>query len=165
MHEKIYYLCMMHNVFSPHTFYYSILIHTDILEIFVSSEHGTTNKGTSSGRKVVKAGATHTRFSSGRVGLRCQFCKNIPANSRANLSTIYPETLSGIYRAVSVRFQKKHLPSCKHIPKTIRDQLDILSMEKAGRGSKSHWVSSAMRKGLRNSDDEKGIIFCPEIQS
>ena len=139
-------------------------MHTDILEIFVSSEHSTTNKGTSSGRKVVKAGTTHTRFS-GRVGLRCQFCKNIPANSRANLSTIYPETLSGIYRAVSVRFQKKHLPSCKHIPKSIRDQLDILSQEKAGRGSKNHWISSAMRKGLRNSDDEKGIIFCPEIQS
>ena len=74
------------------------------------------------------------------------------------MSTVYPQTLEGMYRAVSVRFQKRHLPFCRYIPEEVQDALDAVSTGKA-RGNKARWTESAMAKGLRNSADGKGIVF------
>ena len=111
--------------------------------------------------KAIKA--RQSRFA-GRVGLRCRFCKHLPVGTNANLATIYPETLEGIYRACSVRFQKRHIGSCAFIPESIRSQLDAHAKEKSCRGSKNYWVESALRKGFRTSEDNKGIVFCPVIK-
>ncbi len=133
------------------------IMRRDILEVFV--ETGPQDRGGNN-----STSARSNRFA-GRIGLRCRYCKHLPQGSAANLSTIYPETLDGIYRACSVRFQKRHLGSCQYIPKAIRAELDVLGNEKSCRGSKGYWVESALRLGLRTAPDQKGIIFCPEIRS
>ena len=140
------------------------IIRRDILEVFVEAPSSTFNVGTwdhPGSSKAIKA--RQSRFA-GRVGLRCRFCKHLPVGTNANLATIYPETLEGIYRACSVRFQKRHIGSCAFIPESIRSQLDAHAKEKSCRGSKNYWVESALRKGFRTSEDNKGIVFCPVIK-
>lgn len=132
------------------------ILRRDILEVFVETTPQPQTNNDDGGSR------NNNRFP-GRVGLRCRFCKHLPQGSVANLSTIYPETLEGIYRACSVRFQKRHLGSCQYIPKAIKAELDVLSTEKSCRGSKSYWVESALRLGFKTSPNQKGIIFCPEI--
>lgn len=129
------------------------IIRKDIIEVFVDkSDKSTAGVTKKNDRKATKANA-------GRIGLRCKFCKHLPSNKRANLSTIYPESLDGIYRAISVRFQKKHLGKCQHIPQSIMSDIKTLLKEKNVRGSKGYWAKSAHRLGLRDSD--KCLIYCP----
>lgn len=140
------------------------IIRRDILEVFVEQQPGSSSSNTvqydaNGNNKATKA--KHTRFA-GRVGLRCRFCKHLPVGSNnANLATIYPESLEGIYRACSVRFQKRHVATCEYIPDSIRTELDTLIREKSCRGSKNYWVESALRLGFRTAENAKGIIFCP----
>lgn len=135
------------------------VIRRDIIEVFVARQK--KNDHVSSASKAIKA--RRTRYA-GVIGLRCRFCKHLPEGSRAPLSTVYPESLQGMYRACTVRFQKKHLKSCEHIPRAIRKELKKKANIK-NRGSKRYWVESAMRLGLKDSEDSKGILFCPEIKS
>jgi len=135
------------------------ILRRDILEVFIESPGERKKKGRTSASKAIKA--RKSRFA-GRIGLRCRFCKHFPQEVRAPLSHIYPEALEGIYRATSIRFQKRHLDSCEFIPDAIRKELKALK-DKNCRGSKSYWVESALRIGLRNSEDNKGITLCPEI--
>ena len=151
------------------------IIRRDILEVFVESprrhhnnkrnnnddndDNGENEKKASSGQCGTRN--TGNRFA-GRIGLRCRFCKHIPETLRPRLSTIYPETLGGIYRACSVRFQKRHLKECQFVPDVIRDDLEDRK-DNASRGSKNYWVESALMKGFRDSDDGKGIVFCPVV--
>jgi len=142
------------------------IIRRDILEVFVEAPSSNFTVGAwdapgSGSCKAIKARLF--RFA-GRVGLRCRFCKHLPVGTNANLATIYPETLEGIYRACSVRFQKRHIGSCAFIPESIRSQLDAHAKEKSCRGSKNYWVESALRKGFKTSEDNKGIVFCPLIK-
>jgi hypothetical protein len=142
------------------------IIRRDILEVFVEMPSsnfaaGADDVAGSGNSKAVKA--KQSRFA-GRIGLRCRFCKHLPVGANANLATIYPETLEGIYRACSVRFQKRHIGSCAFIPESIMSQLGAHAKEKSCRGSKNYWVESALRKGFRTSEDNKGIVFCPEIK-
>lgn len=132
------------------------ILRRDILEVFVDTDRPIHSSN--------HAPPRNARFA-GRVGLRCRFCKHLPPGSfTANLSTIYPETLEGIYRACSVRFQKRHLGICPYIPEAIKSELDTLGNEKSCRGSKSYWVESALRLGFKTSPGRKGIIYCPEIK-
>jgi hypothetical protein len=142
------------------------IIRRDILEVFVETPSsnfavGAPDAPGSECGKAVKA--RQSRFA-GRIGLRCRFCKHLPVGTNANLATIYPETLEGIYRACSVRFQKRHIGSCAFIPEWVRSQLADHAKEKSCRGSKDYWVESALRKGFRTSETGKGIVFCTEIK-
>lgn len=144
------------------------IIRRDILEVFIEQQPDSSSSNTvqsydaNGNNKATKA--KHTRFA-GRVGLRCRFCKHLPVGSNnANLATIYPESLEGIYRACSVRFQKRHVATCDYIPASIRTELDTLIREKSCRGSKNYWVESAKRLGFRTSENNKGIIFCPDAR-
>ncbi|KAL7530777.1 hypothetical protein ACHAXR_003671 [Thalassiosira sp. AJA248-18] len=136
------------------------ILRRDILEVFVEAPR-QMNRTMCKYSKNTKA--RKSRFG-GKVGLRCRFCKHLPDEARAPLSTIYPETLQGLYRACCVRFQKRHLSMCEFIPEQIREELISVKNRKS-RGSKSFWVESAFGKGLRNSEDNKGIIFCPDTMS
>jgi len=126
-----------------------------------SSITTTSSSNSSSSSKTTKV--RKCRFA-GRIGLRCRFCKRLPYEERAPLSNIYPESLQGIYRATSIRFQKRHVEKCEYIPREIRDALRVLKDDNS-RGSKSYWVESAVRIGLRNSEDGKGIVFRHGIES
>ena len=141
------------------------IIRRDILEVFV--EKSTSS---SSGRIASPPGssvhaslrARQTRFSN-KVGLRCRFCKHLPDEDKSPLSAVFPETLAGLYRACCVRFQKRHLSHCSMIPVALLEELEDLKETSKSRGSKKYWEESAYEKGLRNSEEEKGIIFCAEV--
>lgn len=145
------------------------ILRRDILEVFVEAPRQKSDKTKKAGHrsdtrsnKAIKKSPRQSRFA-GRIGLRCRFCKHLPSDSRANLATIYPETLQGIYRACNIRFAKRHVSSCQFIPASILAELDSLK-EVNSRGSKSYWVESAKRIGLRDSEVNKGIVFCSKIQ-
>jgi hypothetical protein len=71
-----------------------------------------------------------TPITSGRVGIRCLYCKH--ATKRATQSTSFPKQIDKIYSAVSM-IQCRHFPNCAHIPKEVRDKLARL--KKLGNGS------------------------------
>lgn len=76
------------------------------------------------------------KSSARRIGIRCKFCKHLPAKERANLHSIYPEKIGGIYRACTVRF-KKHIAQCQHIPRSVHRELR--KHDASVRGSKKYW--------------------------
>ena len=141
------------------------IIRRDILEVFVetSSNSSSSRMASSPGSSVhASLRARQTRFSN-KVGLRCRFCKHLPDDAKSPLSAVFPETLAGLYRACCVRFRKRHLSHCKMIPEDLLEELEDLKETSKSRGSKKYWEESAYEKGLRNSEEEKGIIFCSEV--
>jgi len=103
----------------------------------------------------------------GFVGFRCRYCKDKPINKRAGLAAIFPETISGIYRA-NIRFQSKHIEACPYIPKQLKAQLNCLKTSKnTSRGKRTYWTKSALQKGFCDWQSpagagRNGIIYCPE---
>eukprot|EP01082_Thalassiosira_pseudonana_P006603 g5875.t1 g5875 contig20:348264-349115(+) len=155
------------------------LIRREVLEIFVESgevaeedEYNPTTstvvkrrRGSSLSAKTskpppIKTSKSTSRYT-GQVGFRCRFCKHIPSFKRTKMSSVFPQKLSGIYRA-NIRFQARHFGTCKFIPKELRERYEELKYgEGATRGSKDSWVDSAVRKGLRDSPN--GIVFCSVV--
>ena len=102
----------------------------------------------------------------GFVGFRCRYCKDKPINKQANLAAIFPESISGIYRA-NIRFQSKHIEACPYIPKQLKDKLNHLktTYKNSNRGKKTYWTKSALQKGFcdwQSPAGRNGIIYCPE---
>ncbi len=71
-----------------------------------------------------------TPITSGRVGIRCIYCKH--ATKRATQSTSFPKQIDKIYSAASM-IQCRHFPNCVHIPKVVKDKLARLKRQ--GNGS------------------------------
>eukprot|EP00956_Cyclotella_meneghiniana_P013271 scaffold19044_cov67-Cyclotella_meneghiniana.AAC.1 len=92
----------------------------------------------------------------GTVAFRCRHCKHLPAESRAAQSWVFPRTIEQMYRA-HIRFNREHYPYCEGIPKHIRAKVAKLKRSSC-RGSKSYWVTSARKKGLKNG--RSGIVLC-----
>ncbi|KAL7554110.1 hypothetical protein ACHAWF_017501 [Thalassiosira exigua] len=93
----------------------------------------------------------------GTIGFRCRFCKHASPGKRAERAAVYPRSLERIYLA-NIRFQREHVAQCAHIPDEIKQEYARLkSAEGVSRGRKQYWVSSALRRGLRNG--ENGIVF------
>lgn len=92
----------------------------------------------------------------GTVAFRCRFCQHLPYKARAKQSEVYPRTIEGLYRA-HIRFNHDHFPKCKFIPNEIKAKVAKLK-KSCPRGDKSHWVTSALNKGLVNGAD--GIVLC-----
>ena len=140
------------------------IIRRDILEAFVTVAPKADEDVTGEGRKKT---ARRRRYA-GKVGFRCRYCKDKSVDEQGDLSVIYPESISGLYRA-NIRFQSKHIQACKHIPQELRDELEYLKTCKDGmnRGNKNYWTESALTKGFRDwvsaDGGKKGIIYCPEL--
>jgi hypothetical protein len=102
----------------------------------------------------------------GFVGFRCRYCKDKPINKQADLAAIFPESISGIYRA-NIRFKRKHIEACPYIPKQLKDKLNRLNLKtykNSNRGKKAYWTQSAIQKGFRDwrsPAGRNGIIYCP----
>lgn len=101
---------------------------------------------------VVRSGEKYA----GTVAFRCRFCQHLPYRARAKQSEVYPRTIEGLYRA-HIRFNHDHFPKCKFIPKEIKAKVARLRKSRP-RGNKSHWITSALNKGLVN--DVNGIVLC-----
>lgn len=71
-----------------------------------------------------------TPITSGRIGIRCRYCKH--ATKRATQSTSFPKQIDKIYSAASM-IQCRHFPNCAHIPKVVKDKLARLKRQ--GNGS------------------------------
>ena len=94
---------------------------------------------------------------SGRIYLQCKHCQHIHRSERAKTSTITPQSIEGIYRAVG-RFIKQHVPNCEHIPSHLKG---LNAKEKVKNGSKKYWISGAKKMGLRDGRDGKSITYAP----
>lgn len=94
---------------------------------------------------------------SGRIYLQCKHCQHIHRSERAKTSTITPQSIEGIYRAVG-RFIKRHVPNCEHIPSHLKG---LNAKEKVKNGSKKYWISGAKKMGLRDGRDGKSITYAP----
>jgi len=104
---------------------------------------------------VVPSGARYA----GTVAFRCCFCKHLPTESRAPQSWVFPRTIEQMYRA-HIRFNREHYPHCKCIPDQIRAKVAKLKKSTC-RGSKTYWVTSARKKGLKNG--RRGIVLCGDV--
>ena len=87
---------------------------------------------------------------SGRVFFQCGCCKHLPRKDRANLSTIAPRSVNGIYRSF-VRFMMEHVSACEHIPAHMK-QMRAKSSRDIGMRPKEYWIASAHKLGLRDYD-------------
>ena len=95
---------------------------------------------------------------SGRIYLQCKHCQHIHRSERAKTSTITPQSIEGIYRAVG-RFTKQHVPHCEYIPLHLRG---LNAKEKVVKnGSKKYWIKAAKKMGLRDGHDGKSITYAP----
>lgn len=106
-------------------------------------------------RQVLEVRRTH----SGRVLFQCACCKHLPRNQRAKLSTLAPQSVDNLYRAM-VRFMMNHVKACPYVPEEIKGLSPKDSRVVTQRGTKKYWVKSAKRMGLRDGEDGKSIVFC-----
>mmetsp|Transcript_48398 Transcript_48398/g.102924 ORF Transcript_48398/g.102924 Transcript_48398/m.102924 type:complete len:702 (+) Transcript_48398:74-2179(+) len=102
------------------------------------------------------------------IAFRCVHCKH--ARDRAEMAIIRPQNLKSI-RESFVHFEQTHVHRCHFIPSDIHKcYLDFKSREvyQMAIGSMavddrdSVWVSSAIRRGLRDAK-HGGILHCPEL--
>jgi len=101
------------------------------------------------------------RTQSGEIFFQCAFCKHCSRGDRAKQSTLAPQSIESLYRAV-IRFMMYHVPACEHIPQEIKDLIPKATMDVKARVTKKYWFDSAFDKGLRDGEDEDGrsIIYC-----
>ncbi|KAL3766369.1 hypothetical protein ACHAW5_000908 [Stephanodiscus triporus] len=134
------------------------IVRRDVWEGFVVGTTATT-ASSARGRADDTGGRSTSRLEryAGTIGFRCRFCKGAPPGERAEKSAVYPRSLERIYLS-NIRFQRDHIMQCNYIPPSIKEEYTRLKNSKGvTRGKKKYWVTSAMRRGLCNSDD--GIIF------
>jgi len=141
------------------------IIRRDILEAFANV--APKLKGDEGGVPIrSKRKLTRQQRYVGFVGFRCRYCKDKPINKRADLAAIFPESISGIYRA-NIRFQSKHIEACPYIPKQLKNKLNRLktTYKNSNRGKKTYWTKSALQKGFcdwKSPAGRNGIIYCPK---
>mmetsp|Transcript_3511 Transcript_3511/g.7663 ORF Transcript_3511/g.7663 Transcript_3511/m.7663 type:complete len:299 (-) Transcript_3511:345-1241(-) len=99
------------------------------------------------------------RTRSGRIFFQCGCCKDRPRSERAKQSTLAPQNIGGLYRAM-VRFMMYHVPACVHISGDIRELSPKATKTVQAKGTKKYWVESAIELGLRDAEDGRGIVFC-----
>ncbi len=132
------------------------IIGTDILEAFVVKQHDVA-------APLKKTQKLKPNFRAGSVAFRCRYCKYAQRKKQPN-STIYPESLGGLYRA-NLRFQSNHVSKCHFIPKWIRLKLHRVRRNSNGHqrldhmGIRDYWVETAARKGFRNAEGKKRLTF------
>mmetsp|Transcript_38873 Transcript_38873/g.81331 ORF Transcript_38873/g.81331 Transcript_38873/m.81331 type:complete len:269 (-) Transcript_38873:379-1185(-) len=97
------------------------------------------------------------RTKAGEIFFQCACCKHLlrEVGARAKQSVLAPQRLENLYHAF-IRFMMDHVPACKHIPQEIKD---LNPRATQNLRSKKYWVASAIKKGLRNGGDGKGIIY------
>jgi len=102
------------------------------------------------------------RTQSGKVYFQCGCCAHLPRGERAKYSTIAPQSLKNLYHAF-IRFMMYHVPACDHIPQGIKElQPPSVTKDVKACGIKKYWRANAFAKGLRDSDNGRGIIYQPE---
>jgi len=102
------------------------------------------------------------RTQSGKVYFQCGCCAHLPRGERgAKYSTIAPTSLKNLYHAF-IRFMMYHVPACPHIPQEIKElQPPSATKDVKASGIKKYWRVNAIAKGLRDSDNGRGIIYEP----
>ena len=134
------------------------IIGTDILEAFVVKQYDVAAP-----LKLKKTQKLKPNFRAGSVAFRCRYCKYAQRKKQPN-STIYPESLGGLYRA-NLRFQSNHVRKCHFIPQWIRSKLHRVRQNSNGHqrldhlGIRDYWVETAARKGFRNAEGKKRVTF------
>ena len=96
------------------------------------------------------------RTDSGEVFFQCKYCKHLPLQERAKLSTILPQSIGLLHRA-NVRFLMIHVPNCgARFKAQLPKQANLANFS----GGKQYWEESARERGLHDDLDRKCIIYC-----
>jgi hypothetical protein len=142
------------------------IIGSEILEAYVVPKYEDDDKicspvSTKKDKKTKKKKNSKTakkkaNFRAGSIAFRCRFCKHSPHKNKAPLSTIYPESLKGLYRA-NLRFQANHLSSCQHFPDELKERLGNVR-RRVRPGAREYWIQCAARKGFCNVEDKKKML-------
>jgi hypothetical protein len=132
------------------------IIGTEILEAFVVKKYDVA-------APLKKTQKMKPNFRAGSVAFRCRYCKH--AQHKKPNSTLYPESLGGLYRA-NLRFQSNHVSNCLLIPHWLRLKLHRTRRNSnVGRqrldqiGIRDYWVETAARKGFKNAEGKKRLTF------
>jgi hypothetical protein len=152
------------------------ILGTEVLEAFVVPEyddddivdHDNVIDAAPNAPTKSKKAKKKSNFRAGSIAFRCRFCKHSPHKMQAPLSTIYPESLGGLYRA-NLRFQSNHLKKCQYFPQELKEMIGNIRRNGGGNGNhvhkevkvKKYWIKSASRKGFRNVEEKKGLTFSP----
>ena len=134
------------------------LLRSEFCEFFTVTDESDVNHGITGTGLAVNSGGRRGRLSSGRVGIRCCFCREVHSSSRANQSTSFPSRLNCIYGAVGM-LECRHFTKCHMVPIHLKNKLAALKKDQivASPGRQQYWIDSAMKLGLIDSDD--GIRF------
>ena len=120
------------------------------MEAFSASERdvATPRYGKSHGIKVVVK----------QVGIRCLYCKHLPAGQRPERAVCYPSSLQNIYHSIET-WQRRHSLVCSHIPSWVRKSiLELMESSKSRAGGRrKYWEDSAKRLGM--VDTSHGVRF------
>ena len=73
--------------------------------------------------------------------------------------TFHPKSLKDLYRSV-MTWQRLHFRVCKHVPQQLKDEYWKHKESDQTRGKTTYWVTSAMRLGLKDiNEDRDGICY------
>ena len=102
------------------------------------------------------------RTLSGKVFFCCACCKHRPRVERAKYSTLAPQSVDTLYRAM-VRFMMFHVPNCEHIHPKIKGLSP--KSNRSEDGTKKYWIKSAKKMGLMDGKGEKmSIVYCCPVK-
>jgi hypothetical protein len=105
------------------------------------------------------------KVSYGQIGVRCRFCAHLASSEKASRSACYPSSLSRIYQSLTMMI-RDHFINCTATPIAVREKFVGLK-SKATQGasdSKRYWVESAVKLGLRDRVNPKGIMVSMDQQ-
>ena len=128
---------------------------TFLLRLYSSRDEGRVNPA----HVIVRRDILEVRRTmSGRVLFQCGCCAHVPRAKRAKLSTLSPQCVDNLYRAM-VRFMMNHVRACEHVPQEIKELSPKASRVVDMSGTKKYWVKSAKKMGLRDGADGKSIVY------
>jgi len=121
-----------------------------LIEIFEANNEDVTARSRRGGMK--------KPIKTGRVGLRCVFCSNVPARQRAKGAVSYPNSIRIVHQAIR-NFQRYHLMQCPNMPQSIKDEYKSLKTTRchSGNASLQYWVTSCHALGMCDTDPDNGI--------
>jgi len=120
--------------------------------LYDANDNTKTSSISAQKKKAKQVKKKKSNFRAGSIAFRCRFCKHCPyKKNKAPLSTIYPESLEGLYRA-NLRFQANHLNSCEYFPDALKKRLEYEYHRHGIQqvGVRAYWVECAERKGFRS---------------
>ena len=102
----------------------------------------------------------------GQVGIRCRYCAQLPAWSRARGAVYYSSSLVGLYQAAQ-NLSKNHFSNhCRLLPEPARRHLvELRGDKRRAAGGKKYWAAGARVLGIEQYQDGLRFVISPTGKS